>query len=79
MALKMIGGKELYVLEGNTERNEFRIKTTDDVYKDNMIAFAWKLSIGFTFPGMYTTEEAAQEMIDPICTLFRDIEGRMLL
>lgn len=57
MELKVIGGKGVCVLKSNAERNEFRIKTADDGNKDNMIAFAWKLSTVFRFPGMYTTEE----------------------
>lgn len=76
---KMIGGKELYILEGNVERNEFRIKPADETYKDNMIAFACNLQTGYLFLGMYTTEEAAQEVIEVLRTLFRDGEGNTLL
>ena len=76
---KLIGGKELYILEGHAERNEFRIKPADDVYKDNMMAFAYKLSTGYVFLGMYTTEEAAQETIEMIRSLIRDQDGKTLL
>jgi hypothetical protein len=38
---KMIGGKDLYVLEGNSERNEFRILNADECFKNNIIAFTY--------------------------------------
>lgn len=44
-----------------------------------MIAFAYNLQTGYLFLGMYTTEEAAQETIEVIRTLFRDEEGKTLL
>lgn len=80
---KMIAGKEPHILEGHAvrhaERNEFRIKIADDVFKDNLIAFAYTLSTGYTSLGMYTTEEAAQEIIEAIRTTMRDGNGKTLL
>lgn len=75
---KMIGGKELLILECNAERNEFRIKPADEGFKDNMLAFANGFGTGYMFFGMYTTKEAAEEVIEAMRTTTRDEDGRLL-
>ena len=76
---KMIGGTELYVLEGNSERNEFRILNADDCFKNNVIAFAYGICTGYTMLGMYNSRETAEEQIEVIRKFFRDEEGKSLL
>jgi hypothetical protein len=75
---KMIGGNELYILECHGERNEFRIKTADEVFKDNMMAFAMGFGTGYMFLGMYTTKEAAEEVIEAMRSTTRGEDGKCL-
>ena len=76
---KMIGGKDLYVLEGNSERNEFRILNADECFKNNIIAFTYDVRPGYVMLGMYNSHETAEEQIDVIRKFFRNEEGDVLL
>jgi hypothetical protein len=72
---KQIGGPELFVLEGHPERNELRVLTAEEAFKNNMAAFSFSLMTGFVFMGMFTTKEAAEESMETIRRLLRDEEG----
>lgn len=76
---QMIGGKEAFVLEGNAERNIFRIVTADEAFMTNCIAFAYGISHGFMFMGMFTTREAAEESMEFARSFLRDEDGNILL
>ena len=75
---KMIGGRELFILEGNARTNDFRIVTADKVLGNNLVAFANKISTEYMFLGMFTTKEAGEETIQGIRTLLRDEKGNSL-
>lgn len=75
----MIGGPELYVLEGNMERNELRVLSADECFKNNVAAFAWDIRTGYVMLGMYSSRETAEEQIDVIRKFFRDEAGTNLL
>ena len=75
---KLIGGEQLFILEGNPERNELRILTAEETFKNNIAAFSYAFNTGFVFMGMYSTLEAAEESIETIRSLLRDEEGNRL-
>lgn len=72
---KMVGGDQLFILEGQVERNELRVLTADEVFKNNVAAFRYGIVSGYVFLGMYTTREAAEESIETIRRLIRDEDG----
>ena len=76
---KLIGGEQLFVLEGHPERNELRILTAEETFKNNVTAFSFAFSTGYVFMGMYSTREAAEESIEAIRSLLRDKEGNRLM
>ncbi len=76
---KMIGGKNLFVLEGNSERNDFRILDADECFKNNIMAFTYDIPTGYIMLGMYTSRETAEEQIEVIRKFFRNEEGTPLL
>jgi hypothetical protein len=76
---KMIGGPNLFILEGNSERNEFRVLTADECFKNNIMAFTYDLRTGFVMLGMYSTRETAEEQIEVIRQFLRDENGNVLL
>lgn len=75
---KLVGGPAMYVLEGHSERNEFRILTADEVLRNNLAAFGNGFGTGYVFLGMFTTKEAAEESIDVIRRLIRDEYGNRM-
>jgi hypothetical protein len=76
---KMIGGPELYVLEGNGEKNEFRVLTADECLKNNVAAFTYDIRTGYVMLGMYNSRETAEEQIEVIRKFFRNEKGEALL
>jgi len=78
-ASKLIGGEQLFVLEGHPEQNELRILTAEEALKNNIAAFSFVFNTGYVFMGMYSTREAAEESIEVIRTLLRDEEGNRLM
>jgi hypothetical protein len=76
---KMIGGKELFVLEANSERNDLRILTANEAFSQNVTAFAYGITTGYSVLAVFTTREAAEESCGAIRTLFRDEDGNNLL
>jgi hypothetical protein len=74
----MIGGQDLFILEGNARTNEFRILTADKVLGNNLVAFANEISTEYMFLGMFTSSEAAEETVEAIRTLVRDEKGNRL-
>lgn len=75
---KMIGGDTLFILEGNCERNELRVLSADECFKNNLAAFTYGLNTGYVMLGMYTSKETAEEQIEVIRQLFRDEDGNAL-
>ena len=75
----MIGGPDVFVLEGNVERNELRVLSADECLKNNVAAFAWGLQTGFIMLGMYSSKETAEEQIEAIRKLIRDEDGNNLI
>jgi hypothetical protein len=75
---KMIGGDALFILEGHSERNELRVLTADECFKNNLAAFTYGLTPGYVMLGVYTSRETAEEQIEVIRKLFRDEEGKAL-
>ena len=75
---KMIGGNDLYVLEGNSEKNDLRVLTADECFKNNVAAFTYDIRTGYVMLGMYTSRETAEEQILVIRRLFRDEDGKVL-
>ena len=71
----MIGGQALFILEGHPDFKEFRILPADDVFENNIVAFAYGISTGYTFLGMYTTREAAAQSAETIKTLLKNSDG----
>lgn len=76
---KMIGGKELYVVEGNPSTNELRVLPMDELYKNNIMAFTYSIHPGFVVLGVFTNQEAAEEHCQAIRSLFRDEDGNVLI
>jgi hypothetical protein len=76
---QMIGGKQLFVVEGNGTSNELRILPMDEVYINNIMAFTYSIHPGFLVLGVFTSREAAEEHCQAIRTLIRDEEGNILL
>lgn len=75
---KMLAGKDLYVLEANPEKNELRVVNLDEMYINNLLAFTYSINHGFLPVGIFSTKEAAEEMIITFRTLFRDENGNPL-
>ncbi len=74
----MLDGKPFFVLEGNVERNEFRILPLQQAYKDNYLSFVYGIDHRFIMLGIFSTEEAAEEFIEVIRTLGRDETGNRI-
>ncbi len=74
----MLDGNAFFLLEGNVERNEFRILPLQKAYVDNYISFTFQLNHGFIMLGIFNTEEAAEEFILLIRTLGRDEAGNRI-
>ena len=74
----MLDGKELFVLEGNVERNMFTIKNLQQAYIDTYSSFVYEIKHGFIMMGIFNSEEAAEEYILMIRTLGRDEEGNRI-
>lgn len=75
-ACKLIGGDQLFVLEGHPGRNELRILTAEEAFKNNVSAFSFEIDTGYVFMGMYDSREAAEESIEAIRQLLRNEEGK---
>jgi len=73
---KMIGGKQLFVVEGHPERNDLRVLTAEEAFKNNVSAFCFDINTGYVFMGMYDSREAAEESIEAIRRLLRNEEGK---
>jgi len=60
---KMVGGYELFVIEGNPQKNELRVLSVDEMYKNNLMVFVYGIEHNYIPLGIYTTREAAEESI----------------
>ena len=74
----MLHPANLFVLEGNVERNMFQIKTLEQAYIDNYSSFVYEIKHNFIMIGIFNSEETAEEFIMMIRTLSRDEEGNRI-
>ena len=69
----------LFILEGNPEKNEFRILPAERAFSDNLNCFIWGLNTGYQYMGTYISEKDAQVIIDRIREKLRDDQGNRLI
>lgn len=48
---KLIGGEQLFILEDHPERNELRVLTAEEAFKNNIAAFSYCLQYGLCVYG----------------------------
>jgi hypothetical protein len=75
----MLPDEGLFILEGNPERNMFRVLPAEKAFTDNLNCFLWGVNTGFQYLGTYISEQEAQEIITRIRQKLRDEEGNRLV
>lgn len=59
----MLGGKDLYVLEGHAESNELRVLPLDEVYKNNLMGFTYGIHNGFMMLRIFTSKKLQKKVL----------------
>lgn len=75
---KSIQGEGLFIVEGNPDKNDIRVKPADQAYKENLSCFGWNINHGYQYMGIFTEEKQAQDFIETVRERIRDENGKKL-